>query len=182
MEIGLGVSSHKVTIQQPIVCFHSSYGRWGANLLATKAFWYYFYNFLKYGKILCGSRRTMLNIFIHGKNLFEQDCKGSHVNLAYFDLSCNPAIIGLKSLGKRFLQSSYRYCQQACILTDFETLFIEFNGQLASGWETKELKGIKIWYGNKQTPHARVFSTGRMRSSPLAKNFLIPLHQEKSSQ
>ena len=43
----------------------------------------------------------MLNIFIHGKSLFEQDSKGSHVNLAYFDLSYNPVIIDLKSLGKK---------------------------------------------------------------------------------
>ena len=41
-----------------------------------------------------------------------QDFKDSHVNLAYFDPSYYPAIMDLKSPGKKFLQSSSKYCHR----------------------------------------------------------------------
>ena len=67
--------------------------------MAIKDFWYCFYYALKNEKIFCGARRTILNICIHPKNLFGQDSKDLHVNLAYFIHFYYLAIMGLKISG-----------------------------------------------------------------------------------
>ena len=115
------------------------------------------------------------------KNLFEQDFKDSHINLAYFDSSHYPAIMDLKSPGKK--NSSKILSNIVTKLAFWQTLKLSvFNGQLASGWETKELKGIKVGHGDNRITQGSLVTTEMMKgeSTPLAKNLLIPFNQEES--
>ena len=145
--------------------------------MAIKAFWYYFYYALKNGKIFCGARRTILNIFILAKNLFGQDSKDLHVNLAYFVHFYYLAIMGLKISGWRIFTKLLQIFSPSL---HFERLWNSFLCFVTNLLLCEKPKNSEVSRSDRKTNGQHKLGISLLVGPPPpAKNLLIPFNQEK---